>query len=85
MSPVPPCSAAKATLRPSGEMSGDSGSSTVRMSMRRSMSRLSTFWTMRVRDFSARTKKARKSPVESNDIHGTVLQRPPGVTMNSKP
>ena len=30
ISPIPDCSAANATRRPSGEMSGDSGSSTIR-------------------------------------------------------
>ena len=56
MSPVPPCSAAKTTRRPSGEMSGDSGSSTVRISMRCSIFRLRTFCRISVLDFSVRAK-----------------------------
>jgi hypothetical protein len=56
MSPTAPCSAANATRRPSGEMSGDSGSSTMLIWKRSSMSRDSTFWRMSVRDFSCRAK-----------------------------
>jgi len=85
MSPTPPCSAAKATFRPSGEMSGDSGSSTVLMSIRWSMLRLRMFCRMSVRDFSLRTKYATRSPVGDHDTQGTMLNRMPGVMMNSNP
>src|SRR5688572_32759183 len=72
ISPTPPCSAANATFVPSGEISGDSGSSTVRSSTRWSTFRFRTFWRISVRHFSARTKYATWSPDGDHDIHGTV-------------
>ena len=56
MSPVASFSAANATCVPSGEKLGDSGSSTVFISMRCSILPVSTFWTISVRCFSVRTK-----------------------------
>ena len=44
MSPTARVSAEKTTLRPSGEKSGDSGSSTMSRSISCSISRVTTFW-----------------------------------------
>ncbi len=56
MSPTPPRSAENATIRPSGEKLGDSGSSTESMATRVSTAPVVTFCTMSVRSFSVRTK-----------------------------
>lgn len=46
----------EATNPPSGEKDGDSGSSTVFIGMRSSTFWVSTFWTIKLRSFSLRTK-----------------------------
>ena len=56
MSLVPPRSAENATVVPSGENDGDSGSSTNRIGSLTSILRFVTFWTMSARSFSVRTK-----------------------------
>ncbi len=85
MSPTAPCRPAKTTFLPSGEKSGDSGSSTVLISIFSSTFRVRTFSITSVRVFSLRTKNASRSPLGDHDIHGTVLKRPPGVVRNSHP
>ncbi len=82
---VPPRIPENATLRPSGEKSGDSGASTSFNSTRCTILRVSTSSTTSDRSFSVRTKKASRSPVGDHDIHGTVIHRPPGWMMYSKP
>ena len=56
ISPTPPRRPANATVRPSGEKLGDSGSSTDLSAIRASILRVSTFCTISVRSFSVRTK-----------------------------
>ena len=85
MSPTPSRRAAKATVRPSGEKSGDSGSSTISRSIRCSISRDTTFCTTSERCLPFRTKYARRSPPGAQEIRGTVLKRAPGELTNSKP
>ena len=72
MSRMPPRMAEKATVRPSVEKVGDSGSSTDFMGIRVSIFRVRTFCTMSVRSFSVRTKYARRSPFGDHDIQGTA-------------
>src|SRR5438309_417531 len=85
MSPTAPWSPAKTTFLPSGEKSGDSGSSTVLISILSSTFLVSTFWMTSVRVFSLLTKNARRSPLGDHDSQGTVLKRPPGDVMYSHP
>ena len=80
---MPPVRAANATLSPSGENAGDSGSSTVFIGIRYSIFRVRTFWTISVRSFSVRTKYARRSPFGDQPIHG--ISNRPIWTMWSKP
>src|SRR5919201_4804976 len=84
-SPTAPCNPAKTTFLPSGEKSGDSGSSTVLISIISSTFLVNTFWMTSVRVFSRRTKYARRSPLGDQDIHGTRMKRPPGGEMYSHP
>ena len=56
MSPVALRRPLKSTVRPSGEMFGDSGLSTVSSENRRSILPVSTFWMISVLCFSLRTK-----------------------------
>ena len=56
MSPMAPLKAEKATERPSGLMSGDSGMSTAFSSTRLSMSPETALWSTSVLCFSVRTK-----------------------------
>jgi hypothetical protein len=84
MSPMAPDSAEKATKRPSGLISGDSGMSTARSSTRFSILPLTTLCSTSVLCFSVRAKYAIRFPSGDQDIHGTaLLRKPPGVTMYS--
>src|SRR3954464_11175541 len=85
MSPTAPCKPAKTIFLPSGEKSGDSGSSTVLISILSSIFLVRTFSMTSVRVFSRRTKYVRRSPLGDHDIHGTRLNRPPGDVMYSHP
>src|SRR5574341_435568 len=73
MSPIAPRRAANATVRPSGEMLGDSGSSSEFNSMRCSTFLVRTFCRISDLDFSVRTKYASRSPLGLQDNQGTVL------------
>ena len=80
MSPTAPRSAANATVRPSGENAGDSGSSTDFIGIRSSILRVSTFSMISVRSFSVLAKKASRSPFGDHAIQGSS-NRSPIMTM----
>src|SRR5215471_6870562 len=62
MSPTALRSAENATVWPSGENDGDSGSSTVVIGIRSSIFLVRTFWMSSARSLFVRTKYARRTP-----------------------